>query len=224
MSGDGSSAGTADFVGPLDRGGGDALGRRVRDLRASQGLGQEELAATLGVARETLGWLERGKRENPRLRLLADLSQALGVSTSELVEAYVGPIAVPAADAESDQLQDARGAADSNTNLRALGSLAVDGPEGMGVVLRTFRVDLGASLQGAVSRARTHRRYLEAVEAGEVPSPGLLSVTRLAHALDVHHPDLPRTALRVRLLVQVYAGEITAFAAVHEHRRVRRTQ
>jgi len=224
MSGDRSSAGRAAFVGTLDRGGGGALGRRVRDLRASRGVSQEELAATLGVARETLGWLERGKRENPRLRLLADLSQALNVSTGDLADAYLGPTAAPVTNADNGQLTDAAAAAGSHENLHPLGPLAVKGSEGMGVVLRTFRVDLGASLEGTVSRARTQRRYLEAVEAGMVPSPGLLSVTRLAHAIDAHHPDLQRTALRVRLLVQVYAGEITAFTAIHDHRGARRTQ
>ncbi len=187
----------------------------MRDARRRKDLSQGALAATLGVARDTVSCLERGNRTNPRLRLLADLAAALDVSVASFVEAYLGPAATPRDPVDA-------GATGAPTNVHELGLLRTTGPRGMGVALRTFRVDLGAGVEGTAQRARTQRRHLERFEDGSVPSPGLLSVTRLAHAIGVHDPAVPRTGLRVRLLVQVYAGEIDAFAAIHAHRNDRR--
>lgn len=144
---------------PLDPGGAIPLGRAVRDARRRRALTQGALAATLGVARDTVSCLERGNRTNPRLRLLADLAPALGVSVASFVEAYLGPAATP------HDLVDVRATvahhAEAPANLHERGSLRTTGPRGMGVALRTFRVDLGAGVEGTALRARTQRRHLE---------------------------------------------------------------
>jgi transcriptional regulator with XRE-family HTH domain len=59
------------------------FGERVRKLRQSQGLSQEELAFKAGVHRTYLGGIERGER-NPSLNNIASIARALDVPLSEL--------------------------------------------------------------------------------------------------------------------------------------------
>ncbi len=61
-----------------------ALGRAVRELRAAQGVSQEELAARSGVHRTYMGGIERGER-NPSWSKVLLLADGLGVSAAELV-------------------------------------------------------------------------------------------------------------------------------------------
>jgi len=56
---------------------------RIRELRARHDLTQEELAKKVGVRRETIVFLEKGKY-NPSLKLAYDISRAL-MSTIEEV-------------------------------------------------------------------------------------------------------------------------------------------
>jgi transcriptional regulator with XRE-family HTH domain len=62
------------------------LGRRLRHLRKMRGLTQEALGEQAGVAAKYLGSVERG-RENPTVRLLARLADALDVDLCDLFEA-----------------------------------------------------------------------------------------------------------------------------------------
>ena len=59
------------------------FGERVRELRRSRGLSQEELAFKAGVHRTYLGSIERGER-NPSLRNIAAIAEALDVTLSDL--------------------------------------------------------------------------------------------------------------------------------------------
>lgn len=204
---------------PLDPGGAVSLGRAIRDARRRRRIGQEQLAAELGVARNTVCQLELGRRPNVRLGLLAELPPVLGISLTELVYAYLGSIAGPLEEFMRPSL-----VMTAPAHVTQLGVLEMTGATGMGVTLRAFRTDLGASVCQTASRAGTHPRYVDAIEGGCVPSPGLLSITRLTHAIDTQDADLRRTTLRVRLLVQVYAAEITPFLALQEHRNLWRSQ
>ena len=56
---------------------------RIRELRARTGMKQEELAALVGVRRETIGNLEKG-RYNPSLVLAWNIAQVFGVSIEEI--------------------------------------------------------------------------------------------------------------------------------------------
>jgi len=56
---------------------------RVKDLRVTAGLRQEDLAASTGVSRQTIISIERG-RYNPSLELAWKLSRMLGVTIEEL--------------------------------------------------------------------------------------------------------------------------------------------
>ena len=56
---------------------------RVKDLRVTAGLRQEDLAARTGVSRQTIISIERG-RYNPSLELAWKLSRMLGVTIEEL--------------------------------------------------------------------------------------------------------------------------------------------
>lgn len=56
---------------------------RMREYRARLGLTQEELAGRVGVRRETIVFLEKGKY-NPSLRLAWRVSRELGASIEEI--------------------------------------------------------------------------------------------------------------------------------------------
>ena len=55
----------------------------LREHRQARGLDQAELAALVGVRRETIGRLEKGLY-NPSLKLAMDLAKVFGVSVEEL--------------------------------------------------------------------------------------------------------------------------------------------
>jgi DNA-binding XRE family transcriptional regulator len=60
-----------------------AFGRRVRELRAREGLSQDGLAHTSGIHLTSIGRIERGGRE-PRLTTIQKLAKGLGVEPGEL--------------------------------------------------------------------------------------------------------------------------------------------
>ncbi|MCM2464840.1 helix-turn-helix transcriptional regulator [Methanoculleus oceani] len=56
---------------------------RIRELRAKTGITQEELAQQVGVRRETIVFLEKGKY-NPSLKLAYRVARALGSTIEEV--------------------------------------------------------------------------------------------------------------------------------------------
>ena len=56
---------------------------RIKELRARYNLTQEELAKKVGVRRETIVFLEKGKY-NPSLKLAHDVAKALNTSIGRL--------------------------------------------------------------------------------------------------------------------------------------------
>ena len=56
---------------------------KIREYRAKIGITQEELAARVGVRRETVVFLEKGKY-NPSLKLAWRVAQELGASIEEI--------------------------------------------------------------------------------------------------------------------------------------------
>jgi len=56
---------------------------RIKELRARYDLTQEDLAKKVGVRRETILYLEKGKY-NPSLKLAHDIAQALKTTIDEL--------------------------------------------------------------------------------------------------------------------------------------------
>ncbi len=59
------------------------MNNRIREFRARYDLTQEELARKVGVRRETIVFLEKGKY-NPSLRLAYDISRALKSTIEEV--------------------------------------------------------------------------------------------------------------------------------------------
>ena len=55
----------------------------MREYRVQHGLTQEQLARKVGVRRETIVFLEKGKY-NPSLKLAYDVAQVLGATIEEL--------------------------------------------------------------------------------------------------------------------------------------------
>lgn len=56
---------------------------RIKEYRARYDLTQEELAARVGVRRETIVFLEKG-RYNPSLRLAHDVAKVLNAKIEEI--------------------------------------------------------------------------------------------------------------------------------------------
>ena len=56
---------------------------RIREFRAKHDMKQEELAQRVGVRRDTIGNLEKG-RYNPSLALAWKIAQVFGVSIEEI--------------------------------------------------------------------------------------------------------------------------------------------
>jgi putative transcriptional regulator len=64
---------------------GDMVVNRVRELRSSASLRQEDLARRVGVSRQTIISIENG-RYNPSLELAWKLARTLGVTIEELFQ------------------------------------------------------------------------------------------------------------------------------------------
>lgn len=56
---------------------------RIREFRAKKDMTQAQLAETVGVRRETIVFLEKGKY-NPSLKLAHDVAKALDTTIEEL--------------------------------------------------------------------------------------------------------------------------------------------
>jgi len=63
---------------------------RIRELRTREGLSQLELARKVGVRRETIVFLEKGKY-NPSLRLARDIARHFGLPIEEVFLFDGGP-------------------------------------------------------------------------------------------------------------------------------------
>ena len=61
------------------------FGTRVRTIRVSQGLSQEQLADRAGLHRTYIGMVERAEK-NLSLNNIEKIAEALGISVSELME------------------------------------------------------------------------------------------------------------------------------------------
>jgi len=59
------------------------MNNRIRELRAKEDLSQLELARLVGVRRETIVFLEKG-RYNPSLRLAHDIARHFGLPIEEV--------------------------------------------------------------------------------------------------------------------------------------------
>lgn len=59
------------------------MDNRIKELRVRHELSQLDLALKVGVRRETIVFLEKGKY-NPSLKLARDISQVFGVSIEEI--------------------------------------------------------------------------------------------------------------------------------------------
>lgn len=62
-----------------------ALKTRIKEYRAKFDIKQEELAALVGVRRETIGNLENGKY-NPSLKLAMDIAKVFETTVEKLFE------------------------------------------------------------------------------------------------------------------------------------------
>lgn len=59
------------------------MDNRIKELRARHGLTQDDLAKKVGVRRETIVFLEKG-RYNPSLNLAHDVAKTFGMTIEEV--------------------------------------------------------------------------------------------------------------------------------------------
>lgn len=59
------------------------LKTRIKELRATRGMDQAQLAELVGVRRETIGRLENGQY-NPSLKLAMDIAKVFGLTVEEV--------------------------------------------------------------------------------------------------------------------------------------------
>ncbi len=59
------------------------LQTRIKELRATHGMDQAQLAELVGVRRETIGRLENGQY-NPSLRLAMDIAKVFGLTVEQV--------------------------------------------------------------------------------------------------------------------------------------------
>ena len=60
------------------------IGKKIQQIRIEQGLSQEQLATRCGCHRNFIGLVERGQK-NPSILKLICISEALGVSITDLI-------------------------------------------------------------------------------------------------------------------------------------------
>ena len=66
------------------------FGEKLQKLRRSSGLSQEQLAAKVGVRRETIMRLEKAQY-NPSLKLAMDIARVFGKTVEEIFTFTEGP-------------------------------------------------------------------------------------------------------------------------------------
>ena len=59
------------------------LETKIRELRLARGMDQSQLAALVGVRRETIGRLEKGQY-NPSLKLAVDIAKVFALPVEEI--------------------------------------------------------------------------------------------------------------------------------------------
>ncbi len=60
------------------------MGYKIKEVRETQGITQEELAKKSGVSRGTIAALENGNAEHTTTKTLSKIAQALGVPISKI--------------------------------------------------------------------------------------------------------------------------------------------
>ena len=63
------------------------ISNRIKEFRARSSMSQEDLANAVGVRRETIGNLEKG-RYNPSLVLAWNIAKVFGVTIEEIFTVY----------------------------------------------------------------------------------------------------------------------------------------
>ena len=62
------------------------LKNNLRECREAAHINQKELAAQIGIARETIGKLERGDNQNPCYRLVYEVASYFGKPVEEIFQ------------------------------------------------------------------------------------------------------------------------------------------
>lgn len=117
----------------------ETFGERLRRLRKSRGLSQEQLAAKAGMVREQIARYETGARKSPLAPAMRRLADALDVSVSELV----GAVTLETSQAvdeylRSDWAKAARPTAEEIEWLRSLPDIVMRGVDSSPVAIQAL--------------------------------------------------------------------------------------
>src|SRR5262249_33205730 len=159
--------------------------------------------------RRRVGVLERGESSNPSLTTLVRVARGLDVSVSVLVAAFIWP---PATDLALERwAEGSTPAGPTRSRQSATPPPSLVGSAALGLTLQGFRTwNSQATLRNLAESAGMSANSIVRLEQGAVANPGLLTLARLAHALNDNVVDLGLLDLCVSLLAQVFAGEVSA--------------
>lgn len=163
---------------------------KVRALRATRFPTRTSFAVKAGMHVNQAEALEHDAGSHDYgLKTLARIARALNVSTSVLVDAYLDAAPSPESVPPHRLRRDAGGAA------------------AFGNELRRQRQRAGLTLPQLEQVAGVHHNYAGMLERGEIASPGLQIVVRLAIGIGADPEEQRAVAVR---LVRVFAAELPA--------------
>jgi len=161
---------------------GEALCRRVRELRKKKGWTLEELSAACGVSRSMLSEIERGNA-NPTLAVTCRIAQAFEMSLGELVEM---PLASPRVDVIRADDRTYHYRSDRACRIRTLSPLHLE----KSVEYYELMLRPGAALRSAPHFAGA--RELLTVQVGSVTVTSGSDTAELRKGDSAHYPaDVP---------------------------------
>ena len=167
------------------------IGRRIRQVRAAQGLRLEELAAAVGRAPSQLSMIENGRRE-PKLTLLQAIARALGTTLEALLASE--PLD------ERAQREVALERAMRGQTFRTLGISPFRIPRS----IPDDVLDALLSLHGEIERLKDER-----AATPEEARRANLALRRLMRTQDNYFPDLEEQARRILTAVNHPGGPLT---------------
>jgi transcriptional regulator with XRE-family HTH domain len=186
---------------------GSVLSRKLRVLRAEQGLTIGEASKEAGVSADTLGLIERGKRA-PQVSTLRKLGEIYGVSLDELLQAadeQEGPVLLGKAEAPvtGRSQTSTRSAEESEQALaRVLEPARAEALRDQQAVNRFFASEgIERDYSGPIAEAEGWKRFLDEFSPEE--RPGAFSAVLLGYArLEQANVNLEANFTRLRKLLR----------------------
>ncbi len=191
----------------VDRDARGRLGYAVGLVRERRGLSREALALRGGLSASAVGAAEHA-RVSVTLATARGLARALGVEVGLLTAAFLGS---PEAEPElARALRDGSRNVDPGAFSAGAGTVGLRGLAETLVVLRAEATPRALGLREVAVAASLRLQSVVALERGTARRPLLETLARIAWVLGGCRDDVRETSRILRVLMQVFAGELTA--------------